>query len=638
MNIFINPDNVKNTLDSIGQTYDDDEVLTERFRREGTAASGGGVASTTGDEFSIDTTISTAEYIRRAGIHQRRKKGSGGGAGAGAPETAGGAAAAFSGVPADVVQFRSCMAPGRGRRGDGDEEASAAPPAQSGPFNAQVLATILLFIDASNAATIVQFGRTCHMWYYYANYAPHWTHLRRTEWKRRHTDLPKYIRLIVMKPKLVTREEYIEERKRVSECERRERIIGRAKFVRWCVAVGILAAASITCNYVVAYILGYLRTALRSDVNLGITAFLLSLVMTVLEVTLVINPLSGGSQSTKETTIRVLCWSLLILTLSLVFSIVTALAYTRVQALSHVLDRPEVDFAMGAACSTYPSKYPPSFIFLPALLTDPRWRPITFDPTGAVFKPYCIGAQCYVLLYFDAWYRSAVFDNATALHKWKNVGTATAFGFYPFEEGRPISGMWCAASEYPQVIGVTSLLYTSIVEERDALYPTDAYWLSPSVRPSDFRNYSFRGSSDINRESTEDPKGSTAEWVEVGVPWKRHFIPLTTNHLQKRADFSDKHYMFLNYAFACYIISGVVWGVMFVCQLVFKNSAIYLLGITTCITLLFLNPISMIISGFLCVNIRDEYFMCNRTSGGALIGGGFALTFLCIVIYLSAIE
>lgn len=544
----------------------------------------------------------------------------------------------FSGQPHDVVRFRSCILVSS--RGDTE---MGPQPRQSGPFSCDILFIIFLYIDVSSPLHIIAAGHTCRQWRFYANFAPHWTYFRRMAWASRQVNLPKYIRAVVAKPKIVTRQEYVMERQKVEECRRMDCLRNRAKHLRWCVAVAIMAAAMITANFVVAYFFGFLRTALRSDVKLCVTTFILMTVMTILEVTIVIIPLGGvSSPSQKDGMLRVLSWGLFILAVSVVVGMVTALAFTRAQATGRVLDGPTLDFTMDAECTSYPSNAVPSFALLPALLTDIRWRPVTMDPAEASLVPYCVKRrnddstlQCYNLLYFDAFYESEVFANASALALYKDVGSSTALGFDSTETGKPIPGTWCTASLTPQVIALTTSTYEYIRVRRDDLFPSVSDWLNPDRRPHEFSSVSYRCSSAINRERTESPSGSSVVWFEYSVPWLRHHIPLLSTERQVRSTLTRSYYHFLKYAFTCYIITAVLWGVQLLAQCVFQRAAMGVLGATTTVVLVLLNPITMIVSGALCVHVDDWVVMCSATSGGALIGGGVALLFLLTTLYVS---
>ncbi|KAG5485570.1 hypothetical protein LSCM1_07659 [Leishmania martiniquensis] len=565
----------------------------------------------------------------------------------------------FTGQPRAVVHFRSCITAndarsrlyaraGRGNDGDAKKKAEAVLPQQTGPFSADIVCIILLYVDTSTHADIVQLGSVCRFWRFYANLAPHWTYFRRREW-RKQADLPRYVRRIVAKTKIVTRDEYIRERMKVEEYKKKEHLIGTAKHIRWCFATGIMVGVMLTANFVVAYFLGFLRTALRSDVHLGITAFVVLIVMTLLEVTLVIFPLAGSSISgtNKRSTMRILAWGLLMLVCSMYLGTISALAFTRVQASQHVLDGPTIDLTMSAQCEAYSSQSLPSFVLVPAELSDLRWRPLTLDKSERRLVPYCVQqwaggddktSTCFVLLYFDANYSSAVFQNESALLAGRDVGTRYANSFDPFSVGQHISGLWCNTSGYPQVVALSQIVYLSVEARRKELYPATADWLDPSRRPSAFSRISLRCSSSINREETENPIKSTEVWYHNGVLWKWNYVPLVTTHAQVRRTFQRDHRHFLYYAFSCHIIAAVLWAAMLFAQMIFRMAASVILGVATAAALVLLNPLTMVVSGTLCVTVSDTYFMCDAASGGALIGGGIGLTFLLLAIYVTVRE
>ncbi|KAG5511116.1 hypothetical protein GH5_07323 [Leishmania sp. Ghana 2012 LV757] len=565
----------------------------------------------------------------------------------------------FTGQPCAVVHFRSCITAndarsrlyaraGRGDDVDRDKKAEAVLPEQRGPFSADIVCVILLYIDASTHAGIVQLGSVCRFWRFYANLAPHWTYFRRKEW-RKQADLPRYVRRIVAKTKIVTRDEYIRERMKVENYKKRELLIGTAKHIRWCFATGIMVGVMLTANFAVADFLGFLRTALRSDVNLGITTFVVLVAMTLLEVTLVIFPLAGSSISgtNKRSTMRILAWGLFMLVCSMYLGTISALAFTRVQASQHVLDGPTIDLTMSAQCEGYSSKSLPSFVLVPAELSDLRWRPLTLDESEKRLIPYCVArnaggddktSMCFVLMYFDANYSSAVFQNESALLAGKDVGTRYAGSFDPFSVGEHISGLWCNTSGHPQVVALSEAVYSSVKTRRDQLYPATADWLDPSRRPSTFSSISLRCSSCINREETENPPKSTEVWYCDGALWRWSYVPLLTTYAQVRSSFQRAHDHFLRYAFLCHIFAGTLWAVMLFAQMFFKTAANLILGVATAVALVCLNPLTMILSGALCVTMSGSYFMCDAASGGALIGGGIGLTFLLLAIYVTVKE
>ncbi|EPY38766.1 hypothetical protein AGDE_05163 [Angomonas deanei] len=616
----------------------------------------------------------------------------------------------FSGLPVDVVRFRSCINWNTRLYGDPNHNSTEEeqnnhnnnnsltqyygataeqktedgvvvtdpPPPQTGPFSAELLSIILLYVDAEDPRSILRFGAVCRYWYYYSNYSPHWTFCRRLHWQREKRELPKSIRHIILRPKVVTREEFFREIKTVDSCKRVDRLLGKARHIRWCLALAIIVAILITANFVVAWFLGYLRTALRSDVNLAITTFVMMLVMVFLELTVIISPLGSMSapSSQKEAALFTLSWALLMLVLSLLFGTITSLSFTRVQAEKRVLDAPTMNLTMKAPCTfnDITSKVP-SFAVLPAVLSDIRWRPMNFtavnatgdsssmeddddddtpyvtevhynDPTFAEafphIRPYCLqkqnddsSQQCYVVLYFDYNYSSPLYRNETYWERHKNVGSANAFGFSPFSNEQPPE-MWCSRPNRAPTIALSTTFYVDTVKERDGRFPTFDSWQSyAETHPSSNFNYSYRCSSSVNREKTESPPKSTEMWYKHSPAWTSHYVPLLSRTLGQRATHQRIHNHFFRYSYVCYIIAGIIWGVMLICQGIFAHQALTVLGITTVIAISILNPFTLFLSGILCVNVSDNYFMCSKDSGGAMIGGGLGIMLMALGIYVS---
>lgn len=55
----------------------------------------------------------------------------------------------------------------------------------------------------------------------------------------------------------------------------------------------------------------------------------------------------------KNATMHVLSWGLLLFTCSILFGVISALAFSRVQAADRVLDLPVLNFTMHAKCELY---------------------------------------------------------------------------------------------------------------------------------------------------------------------------------------------------------------------------------------------------------------------------------------------
>ncbi|KAH9586254.1 hypothetical protein LSM04_003081 [Trypanosoma melophagium] len=537
----------------------------------------------------------------------------------------------FSGRPADVVCFRSCISYHTHRSGRG-----VVVPEQTGPFNAEVLCIILLYI-AVDMREILQVSHTCRFWRFYANYAPHWTYFRRIDWGRRIKDLPNYIRKVVVKPKIVSQAEYFRERRKIQAVQRREEFMGTARHVRWCIAIAVLSAVACASNFVVSYFLGFFSTVLTSDELVGGVTFTLMLVMVILEITIVIIPLGGAaSPSEKQNMMRLLAWGLFLLLTGCMFGTMSALAMSRVRSNGHILDGTEIDLTMNAECSVVDLRTEPSFAYLPAMLNDLRWRPLTMDPTEKVFLPYCISKRdeanktmCYVFLFFDSMYNSAIFNDTEAMVT-KNIGTRTALGFDPIGNS---TGAWCALLGRPQVVAVTELIYEGVKKERDRLYP-DAVYTNAAHRPQKTGRFSYQCSVNYARVATEEPPDSTDIWYKNGRPWRQHYVPLLTNNIRLRESFKEEHKHFLNYASFCYIAASVLWGVMLVSQCIVRENALVVLGLTTTFTLVLMNPIVLLFSGLLCAKLPDHFFMCSEETGGSMIGGGLFISAFLLAIYV----
>ncbi|ORC84333.1 uncharacterized protein TM35_000461520 [Trypanosoma theileri] len=628
----------RNSLDSIGVAYDDtltsfptDANAVERTRRvhmitphvsSGSPQQGAhndrDWLSLTDDLTTTDTTgfTSSSRQITGLSVHHRNDNTTG---------------FTFSGTPADVVCFRSCISYHTHRSGR-----SVVVPEQTGPFSAEVLCIILLYI-AVDMREILQVSHTCRFWRFYTNYAPHWTYFRRLDWGRRIKDLPNYIRKVVVKPKIVTQAEYFRERRKVQAAQRREEFMGTARHVRWCIAIAVLSAVASASNFVISYFLGFLSTVLTTDELVGGVTFTLMLVMVILEVTVVIVPLGGAaSPSEKQNMMRLLSWGLFLLLTGCIFGTMSALAMSRVRSNGHILDGTEIDLTMDAECSVIDLRTEPSFAYLPAMLNDLRWRPLTMDPTEKVFIPYCISkpgesnkTMCYVFLFFDSMYVSAIFNDTSALET-KDIGTRTALGFDPVGNS---AGAWCAFLGRPQVVAVTELIYKRIKSERDLLYP-DSIYTNAAHRPQKTDRFSYQCSVDYARVATEEPQDSTDIWYKAGRPWRQHYVPLMTNNIAARESFKENHDHFLNYASFCYIAPSILWGVMLISQCIMREHALMVLGMMTTFTLVLMNPILLLISGLLCAKLSDYFFMCDEGTGGSMVGGGIFITAFLLAIYV----
>lgn len=669
---------------------------------------------------------------------------------------------------AEVSSFRYCIQP------TPENYTGGPPPRRTGPCSADLLRRVILFVDASARSDILEMGRVCRFWRYHTNFAPHWTAFRKKDWSTRALNIPKNVRTTVVKQKTVTREEYVSERKLLTSYQRQDRIVSRARYIRWCAALGIVAAILLSANYVIAFCMGFFRTqALGNDTTLGVATFFLMLILSLCEAALVLFPLGGTGEAFTESNrvgrmSRVLCWTELLVALSLVFGIILALSFSRVSGLSSVLNGPLLNMTMNAACEYVAMQMTvPSFVTLPAPLSDIRWRPLTMDPTEKEHVPYCLDTVCYDLLYFDSAYQSPAFQNQEGYDQ-RNIGTYLALGYAVFkgcgsdvvsrsttptamnifpsmadftrqttvmmlpkdrsshdglhrihysrtgrcrhrhgidEEGtccsgdglpswdnsdatrrvqvgdelqRPDEGStpsgrctdqpasvvdgdgvweddtdtdtnnsstgttttscspWCAGTEDrgPQIIAVSRALYELLLADLGNAFPSAAAWLNVENLPHNYTNITYRVSSNARHSITEMTPGASSLWWENPL-WQNNFIPLLSNVEDGPASLQQRKEHFVWYGYACIICTSIIWGLMIMVQCIFKSAAMGLLGVSTCVTFIFLNPISMIIAGGLCVNTSEYYTMCSPAAGGGLVGGGLSLLFVVLTIYFS---
>lgn len=545
------------------------------------------------------------------------------------------------------------------------------PPRRSGPCNADMLRHILTFVDGNQRSDVIEFGGVCKFWRYHANFAPHWSVFRRREWSTRSLNVPRNVRTMVSRPRLVTREEYIEERKLLRKYHRDEVIVGYTKYVRWCVSLGLGVAVMLAVNITISFCIGFFPSpSLSNDATLGTTVFIVMLLLSAVETAVIAVPLGGTADIFPDGMKRMshlLSWCELLVGLSVVFGVVTALAFVRVRSVRDLLDHPVYNMTQAVTNCTesLPSSFP-GFVTLPALLTDIRWRPITTDPKEMEYQPYCVGKYCFSLLYFDRYCESSAFQDASG-YAGRNVGTYKALGYDVFECSRQIiahddevydedetrdenetrdepestkhsslpgCGPWCEDGDRPPVVAVPMETFVSLSETVEANYPTLASWLGYS-KSGVTGDYTYRASSNARYVGTETQSGSTNTWRKHSSLWQDGFIPLVADVRLGPEYYRtyDQHYRW--YAGGGFIISGVLWLVMLLAQCIFRTAGMGLLGISTCVMVLFLNPLTMIVSGALCVTMTDYYTMCSESAGGGLIGGGVSLTLVLFTVYFS---
>lgn len=698
-------------------------------------------------------------------------------------------------------------------------------PRNRGPFSASLLRRILLFVSATEKKDMLEFGRVCRFWYYHSNFSPHWTYFRSQDYRQRSKNdweqLPKALRASLAAPKVVTREQYVAERRELLRW--RQSLVVRSWFqdIRTCLALGIVVAVFMFINYAAAFAFGrFLPADFASDTVMGSIAFVVSVIMALVEIMIVIVPLGSVAVGGEEHALqkdplgrmsRALSWSELLVALSLVFFTILCLCFSRVRSAGELLRGSTYNMSMNAACDLQkePRMYrPPSFVVLPSVLWDIRWRPLTTDPTQSSYIPYCIlfgneegdeedgstyeegnqplmtstngTAYCYHLLYFDEAYASPAFQSTEGYLN-RNIGTYTALGydvfgscssstideddflhllqatprefppsppttttmrrkkkseeevmethethpsltpaidapvslsssfvasssprwpssmapsirpkrhFHEAPEGHtndslfstmmdrpsgPISwesypstvanihhhhhrplpttstsvsfsktnattsaycSVWCANKSCPPVIAVSSSVYASLSLKVDTMYPTLSAWMNPMLRPTTLEEVSYQACTTIPYVRTPESSGFVNTY-NTNPLWQEKYIPLVSETENGRGTFQQYLSHFHWYAYACWIISAGLWCLMVLGQFLLRRSPMVLLGVSTVIVALLLNPITMIIAGGVCVNASPMLAMCSRGAGGALIGGGLSLCFIFLTLYFA---
>lgn len=526
---------------------------------------------------------------------------------------------------------------------------ASPPPPNASLCSADVFRRILLFVDAKSRSDIIEIGSVCRFWRYYSNYAPHWTAFRKQDWSTRTLNLPKSVRTAVSKPKMVTREEYVEEKKLLQKYCREEEMVSYARYVRWCAALGFVVATLLALNFAISFFMGYFpSSALSTDTNLGVGTFFVMIFLSLMEVAVVVIPLGGSgepfSRNGTGRMSRVLSWSELLVGCSVVFGVVTALAFSRVQSLRGILGGPLYNMTMNATCEYTSDEVSfPSFVSLPAALDDIRWRPLTADPTAKKYIPLCLqDTLCFSLLFFDSSYSSAAFHNLTGYSN-RLIGSYTALGHNVFtscstdkaDSVAVASGCapWCRDATYPQIISLPEEVYKKVSEDVEMRYPTAESWLY-EAKPSSFNSVVYRTGNAALLSSLEYSPESVELWRTNSL-WYQHFIPLLTTVNEAPQHYEELKDHYFNYAIGGMIITSCLWLLMVVAQCILRSASMGLLGITTCATVFFLNPISMLIAGAVCVNVTDYYAMCTPAAGGCLVGGGVSIAFVVLTIYFS---
>lgn len=399
---------------------------------------------------------------------------------------------------------------------------SMSPSAFRGPLNADLLRRVFLFVSSDNRRDILAMGATCRFWYYHSNFSPHWTRFRSQDY-RSHSksdwpQLPKALRASLARPTVVTREQYVAERKLVAKYRRSAAVRSWCYDIRVCIALGVVVCILVCLNYLIGFFFGrFLYRALSLDSEMGGISFITAVFLAVVEVVVVIMPLgsmvsAGGGSGGKdggggggvvdregrktalvknhfEDISRALSCAEWLIALSIIFVPIIALAFARVTAANQLLKGSTMDLTSTATCelTNVFERWYPSFAVLPAALTDLRWRPITTDASERQYIPYCIPLEfpdknsindkhfisqlnedeiyCYSLLYFDAHYSSLAFTS-TAGYSSRHIGTYTALGYEVFGN--------CSANS-----------------TKDRRIPSTSLWEAEENRTQKKREYSF---------------------------------------------------------------------------------------------------------------------------------------------------
>nr|CCC95882.1 unnamed protein product [Trypanosoma congolense IL3000] len=536
----------------------------------------------------------------------------------------------FASTSRDVMRFHSCIAYMKHR-----STRNAIPPDQVGPFNDEVLCLILPYVSL-DMREILQVGQVCRYWRFYANLSPHWSYYRRLDWGRRLMQLPGYLRKMVGRPRIVTRDEYFRERRKLGEADTQGTSTSTVQHLHWCVAVALLSGMLCVSNFLLSHYFGTTVAAHYDDSTLGCIVFAVLLTVVVVQIVLVIIPLGWGvSPGKKQDRMRLLAWAVFLLLTGTVLGTITTLTVTRVESVGELLSAPVVELASNETCELADIGRRPAFANLPASLDDIRWRPITTGDEGKEFQPHCVShmdkSACFVLLYFDAEYTSPVFHNATSLASLKHAGTRYALGFDPFNNTK--AGGWCAAEGRPQVVAVTMPTYLRLLVGRDLNY-VDGTYLDPLRRPKKVGSVRYQCSVKYPRIVTEEPPGASDIWYRKEIPWHRHQIPLVTDSRNTPEFYAKEYDHYLYYTYACYSLAALLWFLLFVLQCSLRNHSLMVLGLVTTCALILMNPVALLVAGVLCITTSDYYLICNETAGGAMIGVGIFLTALVLAVYV----
>ena len=371
----------------------------------------------------------------------------------------------FSGEPCDILSYRSLIAI--------NDEMDPPPDCKQGPFPAELLAMILLFIPAHSRQEMIGISSVCRFWRYHSNYTPQWTRFRLNTWVGSY---PKPVAAKLKQRKIVTRTELIEERRRAIDESQQENKVARAGHWFKESIVLSLVICLLLLNWGIAVALGHATAGLNTDGKLGSTLFFVFVVIALLDYialrlvsyiwfdntdriagagvyaqamrvaadgTALELAGAGGASGFVDgsKTIQTTPWILVAFTVA--STVVIGLLWGRILSCRVIADAgtfaaPDILSATSnfdGTPSTTQSSGTPGFIRLPAPLSDPRWMilnttlvynsSLSASPSWGYYRNNTdfLDIQRSTLLWFDESRVSPLFTNAasTAIPSWWNA-------------------------------------------------------------------------------------------------------------------------------------------------------------------------------------------------------------------------
>lgn len=371
----------------------------------------------------------------------------------------------FSGEPSDILSYRSLIAI--------NDELDPLPECKQGPFPAELLHMILLFIPAHSRQEMVGVSSVCRFWRYHSNYTPQWTRFRLNTWVGNY---PKQVAAKLKQRKIVTRAEMIEERRRAIDESQQENKVARAGHWLKESLILLLVICMLLLNWGIAVALGHATIGLNTDGKLGTTLFFVFAVIAFFEYvalrlvsyfwfdntdriagagiyaqalrvaadgTALELAGAGGASGFVDgsKTIQTTPWILVAFTVA--STVVIGLLWGRILSCREIADAGTYsapDILGGASYSdgtprTTLSPGTPGFIRLPAPLSDPRWMilntTLVFNSSQAFSSNWghyrnntdFLDIQRSTLLWFDEGRVSPLFtaSASTAIPSWWNA-------------------------------------------------------------------------------------------------------------------------------------------------------------------------------------------------------------------------